>query len=231
MIVTTSWDDGHILDLKLADLLEHYELPGTFYISPHNREFALGQRLSAAQILALSQRFEIGAHTLTHPRLPRITETEAAGEITGSKQALEAIIGRPVTTFCYPGGAHTATNIRQVREAGYRYARLISRFSFEVGKNPLAAPTTVQAFRHFSDLGRIVRFARYNPFRALNYLLNWDKLAIALFNQAERTGGVFHLWGHSWEIDANGDWARLERVLQHISGHENARYVANGGLV
>ena len=28
----TSWDDGNILDLKVATLLQKYNLPGTFYI-------------------------------------------------------------------------------------------------------------------------------------------------------------------------------------------------------
>lgn len=30
IIVTTSWDDGHKLDLKLAKLLEKHEIRGTF---------------------------------------------------------------------------------------------------------------------------------------------------------------------------------------------------------
>jgi peptidoglycan/xylan/chitin deacetylase (PgdA/CDA1 family) len=37
--VTTSWDDGHILDVKLSELLKKYNLKGTFYIAPKNREF------------------------------------------------------------------------------------------------------------------------------------------------------------------------------------------------
>jgi len=33
VIVTTSWDDGHLLDLRLAQLLQDAGLKGTFYIS------------------------------------------------------------------------------------------------------------------------------------------------------------------------------------------------------
>ena len=32
VIITTSWDDGHSLDLKLAGLLQKYDIPATFYI-------------------------------------------------------------------------------------------------------------------------------------------------------------------------------------------------------
>ena len=45
-IVTTSWDDGHKLDLKLAALLKKYNIKGTFYISPHDNEFSKNELLS-----------------------------------------------------------------------------------------------------------------------------------------------------------------------------------------
>ena len=98
--VTTSWDDGHVLDLRLAKLLKKYQLAGTFYVSPFDREFMLEQRLDVEQIRLLSKDFEIGAHTMTHPLLTTIPDEEAATEIRESKTYLEAIIGKPVTSFC-----------------------------------------------------------------------------------------------------------------------------------
>ena len=60
--------------------------------------------------------------------------------------------------------------------------------------------------------------------------LNWDELAISVFNKIAEDGGVFHLWGHSWEIDKNKDWERLERVFRHISNHPTISYLTNGEL-
>jgi peptidoglycan/xylan/chitin deacetylase (PgdA/CDA1 family) len=230
IMVTTSWDDGHILDLKLAELLARYNLPGTFYISPDDREFEPSQRMTSTQIRSLAKTFEIGAHTLTHPRLPQVSDAEAAREISGSKTVLEAIIGHPVTTFCYPGGAFTPAHAQMARAAGYTYARTVERFSFNIGTDRFAAPTTVHAYRHWSDMLRIARLARFSPIKTLAYIRNWDELAMALFDYVAQSGGVFHLWGHSWEIDANGDWNRLERVLRHISGQADIAYVTNGEL-
>jgi hypothetical protein len=34
--ITTSWDDGHPSDLRLADLLHKHSLRGTFYVPPEN---------------------------------------------------------------------------------------------------------------------------------------------------------------------------------------------------
>jgi peptidoglycan/xylan/chitin deacetylase (PgdA/CDA1 family) len=46
IMVTTTWDDSHILDFKLAKLLKKYGIKGTFYISPKNREFREEELLS-----------------------------------------------------------------------------------------------------------------------------------------------------------------------------------------
>ena len=45
IVVTTSWDDGHILDLKLSNLLTKYNIKGTFYLSPKDREIKEKDRL------------------------------------------------------------------------------------------------------------------------------------------------------------------------------------------
>jgi len=29
-------------------------------------------------------------------------------------------------------------------------------------------------------------------------------------------GGIWHLWGHSWEIEANSDWDKLESIFRLI---------------
>ncbi len=46
--------------------------------------------------LAADPLITIGAHTLTHPRLATLPESEARAELAGSRQALEARLGVPV---------------------------------------------------------------------------------------------------------------------------------------
>jgi peptidoglycan/xylan/chitin deacetylase (PgdA/CDA1 family) len=65
---------------------------------------------------------EIGAHTLTHPRLTRITREQAREEIFSSKKKLEDTFGCPIHHFCYPYGDHDAAIMDLVAEAGYRSA-------------------------------------------------------------------------------------------------------------
>ncbi len=106
VIVTTSWDDGHKIDFKLAELMKKYNITGTFYISPKDREIPEKDRLTDQEIIKLSEGFEIGAHTFTHPRLSNVSDEEAKKEIVGSKDYLEKILKKEVKSFCYPGGVH-----------------------------------------------------------------------------------------------------------------------------
>src|SRR5690349_264179 len=62
VVLTTSWDDGHRSDLRLARMLSEYGLKATFYISPQNHEFAGSDLLTPQEIRDLSCDFEIGAH-------------------------------------------------------------------------------------------------------------------------------------------------------------------------
>ena len=60
VIVTTSWDDGHLLDLRTAELLRSCGLTGTFYVSIRSRR----TQLSVSQLRELeSMGVEIGSHT------------------------------------------------------------------------------------------------------------------------------------------------------------------------
>lgn len=232
IIVTTSWDDGHILDIKLADLLSRYGIKGTFYISPENHEFKKENLLNEEQIRQIGDNFEIGAHTITHPKLSELSSSDAKKEIDGSKKYLERTTGKRVASFCYPGGYYTKENVRQVVEAGFRLARTVRRFDLEFKDNQFELGTSVHTYDHWSDLWPILVFSKFNPFTFFRFYRRWDDLAIAMFDRCKQDGHrIFHLWGHSWEIEKHGDWSRLERVLAHISRRENVNYINNGELI
>lgn len=230
VVVTTSWDDGHRLDSRLAEFLAEYQLPGTFYVSPRDAEFDPRDRLDDSEVVCLAQGFEIGAHTLTHPRLTRLDESAAQSEIADSKAYLEDITGRPVNSFCYPYGLFSPEHVQIVHSAGFRYARTVQRFSKGAGADPLQAPTTVHAYSHLIDIPQAIAYSKFNPVTAWDVYSHWDRLAEHLFDEVLTKGGVFHLWGHSWEIDKNKDWSALRRVFDYISHRSGVAYVVNGDL-
>lgn len=80
--------------------------------------------LTWEQVRALDRAgtLRFGAHTVTHPNLTAIDDDAARREIAGSKAALEARVGHPVTTFCYPAGLFGARERGLVAEAGFGLA-------------------------------------------------------------------------------------------------------------
>lgn len=229
VVVTTSWDDGHKLDMRLAGLLERYAIPATFYVSPNDHEFKKEDLLTNEQIQTLAAHFEIGAHTMTHPRLTEVSDGRARQEMTDSKVYLEKLVKKTITSFCYPGGNYAKRHVTMAREAGFTYARTVKRHFYNLKGALQESHTTVNAYNHYQDLWKIFKFAGYNPFK-VPYYFQWQNLAKAMFDKVQREGGVFHLWGHSWEIDAHNDWEKLEEVLAHISAHDDVRYATNGEL-
>jgi peptidoglycan-N-acetylglucosamine deacetylase len=229
-ILTTSWDDGHRCDVRLARMLNEHGLKATFYVAPENQELAKEDLLSFAEIRDLSQDFEIGAHSMTHRRLPTISAQEAAWEIIESKAVLEQAIGREIRVFCYPGGAYTKLHMQLVKDAGYRYARTVTRYAFNVS-DPYEAGTSLHIYNHRIgfDLWRTAHFVRFRPIKAWR-CLEWEVLGRAMFEYVLEEGGIFHIWGHSWEIDKNNDWDRLEGFFRYIGAHPRVKYVTNGEL-
>jgi len=231
IIVTTSWDDGHKLDLKLTKLLKKYGIRGTFYVSPKNREFRKEDLLSDNEIIKINRDFEVGAHTMTHPRLTKISEREAFNEIIDSKKYLENLIGEEVRCFCYPGGKYNRNIIELVGKADFYYSRTMEKFKLNLTKNFLLSGTTLEAHRNSLltlplDYLKILAFSRFNLIEFFKNL-HWEYLAKKIFDYVEKNGGVYHLWGHSWVIEKSNDWKKIDQVLSYISKKKNVDYCTN----
>lgn len=65
---------------------------------------------------------EVGAHSLTHPRLPNLDVGALDREVSESRQKIGEIVNKPVSGFCYPYGNLSIECTRSVRKAGYLYA-------------------------------------------------------------------------------------------------------------
>ncbi len=79
--------------------------------------------LNRDQILEMMKAgFEFGAHTVSHPHLPRITKEEKRAEILNSKAALESLTGKPFDLFCYPYGEHDKDCLEILEGSGFRAA-------------------------------------------------------------------------------------------------------------
>jgi peptidoglycan/xylan/chitin deacetylase (PgdA/CDA1 family) len=139
--VAITFDDGYEDNHSNAfPMLLRHKLPATFFVTT---AFADGdpqvvQRFGAmsaagegeisgmgwGQIRELrAEGMDIGSHTMTHPNLGRLGQSEATKEIAGSKRYLEDQLGEKVTSIAYPFGlprrSFSRTTIELTRRAGY----------------------------------------------------------------------------------------------------------------
>ncbi|WP_429058403.1 polysaccharide deacetylase family protein [Aeromonas jandaei] len=129
-------DDGYQDNLtRMQPLLEKYGYKAVVYVvtgegynrwdveHPTNPDTSVplmnGEQIKA---LAASGHVEIGGHTLTHPRLSKLSPEQQAHEIQENKRQLEALLGQQLLSFAYPYGDINDSAKEQVIAAGYRFA-------------------------------------------------------------------------------------------------------------
>jgi peptidoglycan/xylan/chitin deacetylase (PgdA/CDA1 family) len=221
LIVTTSWDDGTKTDLKLAGLLEKYGVKGTFYV-PNSIDDAL----SGKEIIALDKQFEAGAHSVNQPDLTRVTMPEATRQIKESKAYLEDLLGHLVPMFCYPYGRYNEAIKRLVKDTGFMAARTCDPGGLNPPGDPYQWHITTFA-SNSSPLMALKICRRFRLWKASG-LLDWEERAKSVFNLALERGGVYHIYGHSAELEKDRAWDKTERVLKYIANREKVRYLTNG---
>lgn len=119
--IILTFDDGYADAMVAATTLEDAGMRGVFYIVSDFIDKP--GYLTAEQVKKLAEAgHEIGAHTVSHHELNRLGAVEQRRQIVESKVALEQLIGKPVTTFCYPVGKYNDTTLQIVKEAGYKTA-------------------------------------------------------------------------------------------------------------
>ncbi|MDQ2949888.1 MAG: polysaccharide deacetylase family protein [Acidobacteriota bacterium] len=219
--ITTSWDDGHPLDLRLAELLAMYGVKGTFYIPIAD---PLVPRMSRDEIRELRRiGMEIGSHTQTHPRIHRLNPATALVELRDSKAYLEDLLGEEVPAFCYPEGKFSRRNLGLIDQAGYRLARTTIGFRTDLGFDPRLMPVGLQFWKHSRRTLLQHALVQRNFRGAANWMRLWNgehdpgRLAQSMLRYIRQSGGVLHLWGHSWELEQGDLWKELEDTLKRIS--------------
>jgi peptidoglycan/xylan/chitin deacetylase (PgdA/CDA1 family) len=143
--VCITFDDGCETDLiAAAPVLREFGFNATFYLTAG----FLGTPgyLTANQAHELDEQgFEIGCHSMTHPYLSDLTETELKLEIVDAKFQIEQIVGHPIEHFSCPGGRFDQRTLEMARRAGFR---TVANSQFHVN----SAQTGLY------DLGRVAMF-------------------------------------------------------------------------
>lgn len=235
VLVTTSWDDGYPLDLRLADLLDRFGIEATFYVPVRSQMPVLGAR----QVRELAQRFDIGGHTVNHVLLTTVAGHTGAEEIRESKRRLEDITGKPCRMFCPPGGRFGRRHIADIREAGYCGVRTVELMSLDYPESRdglVILPTTLQIYPHgapayFRNALKRGRWKNLKNYFELAHGGDLTETFESLLSKLMHRGGMLHIWGHSWELEHSRLWGTLTTILKHLDAYrDRCRFVSNSAL-
>lgn len=235
-IVTTSWDDGHPCDLRLAKELAVRNLPATFYVPLNGEDHKPVLQAEALRSLH-KDGFEIGAHTFSHQILPGLEHKELWREVRDSKQMLEELLGSEVRMFCYPRGRYDDKVIACVKQSGFKGARTTRMLAHTPQFGRFEMPTSLQAYPH-PPLNYYKNLAHHRDWSGIGryikkYMMcqRWIDLGRKLFDEVLLEGGIWHLYGHSWEIQELGLWDELCDLLDYVAHQPGVVYASNGGVI
>lgn len=221
MIFISSWDDGHPCDTRLANLLSRHGLKGTFYLPIKNCEGR--DVLTTSEMREIDAVFEIGSHSRDHLYLDALSQVQCSMQICEGKQDLEDILGHFVASFCYPGGKFNKYVRQSVINAGFSNARTVTNLWLSPGNDVFSIPTTVQFYPHAARVlwSNFIKGGYYSErVNAMaNLMFGHDRLGILyeFANRCMSRNQIFHIWGHSWEIDKLNLWQELDGFLSHVA--------------
>lgn len=207
MRLMATWDDAAVQDLRIAELMARYEVPTVFYwpcaLKKSKNLKGVKEFLSLKECKEIAKSFTVGSHSYSHSHLKKdvMTSSQARFEIFGSRRFWQDETGQAVDTFCYPRGRFDQEYKEMVGLAGYVGARGVGVGSLDGGDDPYYRSTTVHV--------GIAR-AEYGGLSWLEYARSMVRAAGGMVDP------VFHMFGHSWEIDREGEWGNLESFLKEL---------------
>lgn len=214
-VLTLSYDDGVVQDIRLIKILDKYGLKGTFNISsglylPEETvrdKFYGRMKLSEAKELYLNSNHEVAIHAFTHPFLEKMDTAEIIYEIIEDRKAIESHYGKITRGMAYPFGRYNEKVVDVLEKCHIAYARTVkSTYGFDFPENWLMLHPTC----HHNDerLEELIKMFVEKPSRC---------------NNSE----MFYLWGHSYEFDNNDNWGIIEKFSEYAGGHDHIWYATN----
>lgn len=133
--VCLTFDDGYRDNYTVAlPILKQENVPFAVYVTTGFVDNKLGMwwypdaqlGLSGDELHSLAKEplCTIGVHTVSHPRLDKLSPEEQRLEIKESKEKLESLLGCQLQHFSYPHGAFNDETLGIVREFGFRSSLL-----------------------------------------------------------------------------------------------------------
>ena len=215
-VLTFSYDDGVVQDIRLVDIFNKHGLKGTFNINtgtytPEEKQHERINRrlrLSEAQELYMNSGHEVAVHTLTHPFLERLPISSVLTEILEDRKNIEKQYHTLARGMAYPFGTYSDEVVEALRTCGVCYAR------------------TTRATEKFEWP---IEWLLLHPTCHHNHpkLMEFAKRFVESSTRFPMDNWMFYVWGHSYEFDDHNNWEIMEQFADYVSDREDVWYATN----
>jgi peptidoglycan/xylan/chitin deacetylase (PgdA/CDA1 family) len=128
----------HVAGIEKKNLMMEEVYPQVpFKTNIKDKDYWLQMTESQIRDLAQSPLISIGAHGYYHNDLSEITIEDAKQELQESKQYLENLIGKPVTSLAFPYGTYNQEVAGEAKKAGYDQLLVLDFYHEEDQHDPM----------------------------------------------------------------------------------------------
>ncbi len=154
--VALTFDDGYRDNYTTVfPLLKQYDFPATIFVTTDligkDGGYCTAEELREMHDSGL---ISIEPHTLSHPKLARLSRIEAAHEVRKSRRVLQDMLGTLPTLFAYPYGSFSEETVELVCETGFMGAVTVKEGTvgpdtdvFRLPRNSVDSSTVFSQFR------------------------------------------------------------------------------------
>ena len=215
--VTLSYDDGHAVDLKFADIISKAGLKCTFNLNSNvlRKNVITDEEI---QEKILDRGHEVAVHGYLHTAPSAQRPIEGIKEVLNCRLELEERFDRIILGMAYPdrsvrfcdNGTSYEIIKAYLQSLDIAYARTVG------GDN--------DDFRLPEDWHCWMPSVHHNNPKVLEYI---DKFLNIEFTKAKLPPRLFYMWGHAFEFDRANNWDHLDDICEKLRGHEGIWYATN----
>jgi peptidoglycan/xylan/chitin deacetylase (PgdA/CDA1 family) len=212
-MITFSFDDGNIEDIRLVEILNKYKLKCTFNLSAsrlsevyswdnNGREV---KHFNYMEYPNLYEGHEVACHGYSHPRLQLLERKTVYNEIALDRKLLSAVYGKNIKGMAYPYGTYDERVLKILKRCGIQYARTIKNTPDFTPQEDLLQLKANCCFTN-PDLDAII-----------------DRFLASESDKKQ----VLYIWGHTYQLGVDMSWADFEEVCKRLSSVKGLTFETN----
>jgi peptidoglycan/xylan/chitin deacetylase (PgdA/CDA1 family) len=202
--LTFSYDDGQVYDRRLVELFNAYDLKATFHLNSGRLDTP--GFVTTAELPALYAGHEVACHGVRHAYPTHLAQTQLVEEYWQDRLALEGATGHLVRGCSYAYGQYDQRVISTLQTLDFAYSRTVeATHDFRVPERLLTWNPTCHHNDAF-DGALVERFLNEPKYSRLN---------------------LFYIWGHSFELERDQTWDKMEALCASLSNAPGVWYTTN----